>query len=115
MTPRRLAEAAEAKVLRLLGLAMRAGALASGFDAAAAALDRGEVRLLLLAEETGASSKKKILRRAEEAGCPVYLIRDAEALARVTGAGRRSIVGVKDKNFAAGMCKAADEGAVRPM
>lgn len=102
----------EDKILRLLGLAQRAGRLTAGLDATMAGIRRGDVKLLIIAETIGSSSKKKILRQAESCNCAVLSLRDADALARALGVRKRSIVGVKDSDFAAGIRQAAEAGAI---
>lgn len=107
---------AEEKILRLLGLARRAGKVTGGLDATLAAMEKAELKLVLLAGDIGPSSRKKLCRRALELNCPVYLLEaDAAGIGLVTGALKRAVAGVTDGHFAAGIVKAAEAGAIRPL
>lgn len=103
------------KIYRLLGLATRAGKITAGLDASLGALAKGELCLLLVAKDIGKSSQKKIERALEEHACPVIAGLDRALLAKASGALKRSIVGIKDEGFSAGMLKTAKERAKRPM
>ncbi len=93
----------EERILRLVGLARRAGKLSPGLDATLQALATGSAKLVLVAGDAGGSTRRKVERLAEERGCPVVVIADSEALGQMSGAARRAVLGVLDEGFARGI------------
>lgn len=105
-TPEALSpEEAEAKALRLLGLARRAGKLSPGLDATMSQLAKGQVLLVCLAADTGDSTRRKILRAAETHNCPVHCFSNADRFGEATGSGSRAVIGVLDAGFASGLAQ----------
>ncbi|HIU65007.1 MAG TPA: ribosomal L7Ae/L30e/S12e/Gadd45 family protein [Candidatus Avacidaminococcus intestinavium] len=83
-----------------LGLAQKAGKVASGDYAVKAAIKSGKVRLLLIAEDAAENSKKDLKYLAD-----VYKVRVKEALTRVElglaiGKAQRTALAIVDSNFA---------------
>lgn len=83
-----------------LGLAQKAGKIASGDYAVKSAIKSGKVRLLLVATDTAINSKKDLLFMAES-----YDIKVSEVLKRVElgmaiGKAQRSALAIIDNNFA---------------
>lgn len=102
----------EEKILRLLGLARRAGAVIWGLDATIAAMNDKKVFFLILAKDIGKNTEKKIQRilvESEFVKENVCQISSAENLGFVTGGKARAILGITDVNFAKGMQKALEE------
>ncbi|MDR0293859.1 MAG: L7Ae/L30e/S12e/Gadd45 family ribosomal protein [Oscillospiraceae bacterium] len=92
----------EAKALRLLGLARRAGRLACGTVAVTDAA--GRAQLFLLAADAGHSAKRGAERLARQAGTPlIHLTYTKEALGRAAGRGTCAVAAVTDKGFSRGI------------
>lgn len=51
----------EANILKFIGLAMRAGAVVSGFDAVASEIRRGNGKLIITAQDISANTMNKLL------------------------------------------------------
>jgi ribosomal protein L7Ae-like RNA K-turn-binding protein len=92
--------------LGLLGLAARAGALTIGTGATRAGLQRGAVRVVVIAEDWSERTGEKVARLARAAGVPVVIGPGAEALGARVGRGAVQAVGVVDPGFAEGILAA---------
>lgn len=90
----------EKSILFALGLAQKAGKLASGDFAVQSALKGGKVKLLLVAKDASDNSKKDILYKAELQGVKVVELLTREKLGTAIGKAKRTAVAVLDKNFA---------------
>ncbi len=102
----------EEKISRLLGLASRAGKLTPGLDATLQGLERGEVKLVVLAQDAGRSTRRKITIRAAQVECPLLELADSEKLTLWTGGHKwRAVLGVTDEGFSDGIAQAFAEGA----
>jgi len=98
------------KLLGLLGLARRAGALAVGFSAVEKLVRRGEKPLIVVASDVGASQMGKISRWEPLRG----MLRDVltgEELAQAMGREKLSVVGVSDAGFVKGIQKLVAGGS----
>lgn len=96
-----------ANVLGLLGICRRAGKLAVGFDASAAAIKKGVARVVLLAEDVSKKTAKELQFLAAGTALPVLTLpfsKDqvgaALGLEKPVGA-----LAVTDAGFAASFCK----------
>ena len=83
-----------------LGLAQKAGKLASGDYAVRSALKNGKARLLVLAVDAAENSKKDMYFLAELTGVPVVECLTRDELGWSIGKAKRTAVVVLDNNFA---------------
>lgn len=83
-----------------LGLAQKAGKLASGDYAVKAALKAGKARLLVVAADASANSKKDVLFLAETFDVPVAECLTRDELGWAIGKAKRTAIVVLDNNFA---------------
>lgn len=88
------------RILAYLGLAQRAGSLTSGDTAIRKVLKRGNVKLLILAEDAAASTVSELYSLANEKGTPVLIFGKKEEIGRAIGKAQRFGVAVTDDNFA---------------
>ena len=88
------------KTLNYLGLAKKAGLLISGSDTCRINMEKGRVRLLIVAADTGPAAKDKILGLARRYGVPVIEYGSGEELSRATGASGRFVFGITEEKFA---------------
>lgn len=97
-------------ILSLIGLCLRAGKLVCGDDMVAAAVDGGEARLLLLAQDAGAGIRRKAAYFAQK-GTPVITLTGCSAEEIGAALGRRptAICCMTDIGFAASAAKKAAE------
>ncbi len=90
----------ENAVAGALGLAQKAGRLASGDLAVRENLKKGKAVLLLVAEDTSDNTRKELLHLAEKAGVPVVTALTRERLGAAMGKAPRASVAILDEGFA---------------
>jgi ribosomal protein L7Ae-like RNA K-turn-binding protein len=84
----------------LLGLARRAGRLSVGSRETRLALRRGEIRLVLLAEDASPRDRERLVRVAEEEEVPSHVVGTRAALGAAIGRDAVAVVGVRDRGMA---------------
>lgn len=99
------------RALRLMGLCRRAGSLVIGMGALKAALQRGDVRLLVLAGDAAPGSVRRARTAAESAGIPAVVLSDRGSLGSALGREWVAVCGVTDADFADGIRKALESPA----
>lgn len=97
----------------LLGLAARAGRVASGSEAVAAALRRRKVHLLLIAADTGEGTIRSLRQICRAGRVQVVLIADKDFLGRAVGRPPRAAVAVLDGRLAAAIAAALESEGVQ--
>ena len=92
-----------ARIVRLLGLGVRAGNVVIGVAGVRAGLQRGKLRCVVLAQDAGQRTMEKVTRLAEAKGIPV--LRGPVASELGAGLGRPAVqaVGVTDPALARGL------------
>ena len=93
------------KVISLLGLAERAGKIASGEFAAEKAVKTGKARLIIVAEDASDNTKKKFQNMCDFYEVPIYFYKDKDTLGHAMGKEFRAMVAVTDAGFAKGIVK----------
>ena len=91
-------------LLRLLGLARKAGRLGMGFSAVEKMVVRGENPLVITAADMGDSLKGKVSRWQPVRGVVADVL-TAGDLARALGREKLAVVGVSDSGFVKGIRK----------
>jgi ribosomal protein L7Ae-like RNA K-turn-binding protein len=89
--------------LALIGLAMRAGALVVGAAGVRAAVKRGQVSLIVVANDHSRRTEEKVVRLAKGKGVRVQLGPQARELGRLLGRAPVQAVGVTDPQLAGGI------------
>ena len=82
-----------------LGLAQKAGKVASGDFAVRSALKSGKAKLLVVAEDAAPNSKKDMYYLAEVAGVEVVELLTRDELGYAIGKAKRTAVVITDTNF----------------
>lgn len=93
-----------ARLLALLGLALRAGKLQVGFSAVEQAVRRGKEPLVVLASDMGPSQRNRALRLEPVKGFVTGAVSGTD-LATALGRNKLVIVSVSDPGFVAGIRK----------
>ena len=83
-----------------LGLAQKAGKVASGDFAVRSALKSGKAKLLVVAEDAAPNSKKDMYYLAEVADVEVVELLTRDELGYAIGKAKRTAVVITDTNFA---------------
>lgn len=93
------------KVLSLLGLATKAGKVASGEFSTEKSVKSGRGFLVLVADDASQNTKKKFQNMCDFYEVPIYFIADKEELGKFCGKEFRASLAVQDENFAKVMLK----------
>ncbi|MCR5294970.1 MAG: ribosomal L7Ae/L30e/S12e/Gadd45 family protein [Lachnospiraceae bacterium] len=88
------------KVFRYLGLAAKAGKVASGEFQTENALKKGRAGVVLIADDASGNTKKKFADMCSFRGVPYFMIADKAALGHQIGKEMRSSAAVTDENLA---------------
>jgi ribosomal protein L7Ae-like RNA K-turn-binding protein len=94
----------EAKLLGLLGLAMRAGKLALGDSAVRNLVRRGRRPLVIIARDAGSGQRERLQRLEPVRGILANAV-GREELARALGRRQLSVVALSDPGFVAGIAR----------
>lgn len=97
---------------QLLGLCQRAGKVVSGDQAVRENLNKGKVKLLLVATNTSERIKKDYLRVAELRKVPVSSAFTKEELGQAMGKSPRAAVAILDESFARGIAGLLEKGEI---
>ena len=87
-------------VLRLLGLARRAGAVAPGTDAVRRAIRQGEAQLILMAGDASGVQLDKIRTTLHDRAIPQAVLGDRDTLGAAVGLAPLSAVAVTSETLA---------------
>lgn len=90
----------ERQRLSLLGLAQRAGKIASGEDLVIKAIQKRRARLVIIAEDTSETTRKKIMDKCSYYQVPVKMTGDRHSLGNAIGKPARVAIAVLDEGFA---------------
>lgn len=93
------------KVLSLLGLATKAGKVASGEFSTEKSVKTGKGFLVLVADDASQNTRKKFQNMCDFYDVPIYFIANKEELGRFCGKEFRASLAVQDENFAKAMLK----------
>ena len=102
----------EDKILRFIGLAMRAGKVVSGFDATVSAMRAGQCRLLILSKDISANTLNKLMDRASECDddqLTAYSFATARQLGDAIGRPDRAVLAITDQGFATKLAQMIEE------
>ena len=91
------------RVYGLIGLAARAGKVASGSDAVTGAIRSGNVELLIITKDISRNSLEKILKNTGSKEITCYSFGTSEELGYALGKPDRTVAAITDKSFAEGI------------
>ena len=100
-----------AAVMGRLGLARKAGRLVVGREAVQASLRGRRSRMVVLAEDAGASLRQQIVGQAERVGVPVYHFSTCRELGARFGRGKIDVVSLDDARFVQALRPLLDRAA----
>ena len=86
--------------MALLGMARRAGAVASGTGSTRRAVKEGRARLVLFAQDASETQRDKVMNLLRHGQTPRATVGTREALGSAVGSAPVSAVAVTDKEFA---------------
>ena len=88
------------KIDSYLGFAVKSRNLICGYNTCVAAMNKGKIKLLLVAEDISQNTEEKILRAAEKKRVLCRRYGAVSELSRITGEENAGIFGIIDENFA---------------
>ncbi|MFC7061169.1 YlxQ family RNA-binding protein [Halobacillus seohaensis] len=86
--------------LNIIGLAHRAGKLTLGEEHIVKEIQKKRAKLVLIAEDTGKQTKKKLTDKCSFYNIPCYMVDDRETLSQAIGQTGRVAIAVLDQGFA---------------
>ena len=95
------------KILNLLGLAQKAGKIASGEFSTEKAVKSGQAKMAVISADASGNTKKKFHNMCEWYHVPVIELADKESLGHCLGKADRTSAAVTDEGFAYAILKAA--------
>jgi ribosomal protein L7Ae-like RNA K-turn-binding protein len=95
--------------LNLLGLALRAGKCTLGEESIVRDIQRQKAKLVLIANDTGKQTKKKLTDKCSFYEIPCYEVDDRETLSQAIGKAGRVAIAVLDQGFAKKLQSLLDE------
>lgn len=98
------------KVLSMIGLATKAGKVASGEFSVEAAVKSGKAVLVIIASDASDNTKKSFKNMGAYYHVPVYLYGTKESLGLCTGREYRASVAILDAGFGKTITKLIDTG-----
>ena len=93
------------RLLSMLGLAVRAGKVTHGVFLTEKGIDEGKVKLVVAAEDMGASNRRRIEAKCSANGVKLIFYSTKELLSRRAGKENRPVAGVCDEGLAAAIVK----------
>lgn len=100
------------KILGLLGLCARAGKIVFGTDACIEKIEKGKVKLILIAKDSSDRTKLKFKEIAENKSIPIYEIFSIEEISKQIGQKNKAVIGITDINFSNEIEKKINGGEV---
>lgn len=86
--------------LNMLGLAHRAQKLSSGEHIVLNDIKNNRAKLILIANDTGKQTKKKIIDKCHSAQVPYKIVDDRETISHAIGERSRVVLAILDEGFA---------------
>ena len=100
----------EDRITGLLGLACRAGAIAAGAMQTEKALLSGNCKLLLIAADTAAETRARLLHMAEGTQTPCITVLTKDQMGVAVGKSPKAALAVNDSGFAGSIRRLAMNG-----
>lgn len=101
--------AARKKVMGLLGFATKSRNLVTGYNTCLKLIPSGKMKLLIIAEDVGDNTRKKMLQKCDTYNVKVRVFGTCDELSLATGKEDKGLFGVTDGGFAQSITKQIDE------
>lgn len=99
----------EQKYLNMIGLATRAQMTTVGEDQILKDIKKSRVKLLLIADDIGVQTKKKLTDKCVYYQVPYRMVTDRATLSHAIGKSGRVAVAITDEGFAQAICSMLDQ------
>ena len=100
------------KICGLIGIATKAGKIVAGTDACIEEMQKGKVKLVLVAEDASERTKKTFEEEAKKYQIAIYTILSIEELSKAMGKVNKAVIGIKDISFSKKMISIINGGEV---
>ena len=97
------------KVRGLLGFASKSRNLVTGYNTCLKLIPTGKMKLLIIAGDVGANTRKKMMEKCDTYRVPVRIFGKCEDLSAATGKEDKGLFGLTDEGFAKSIMKQIDE------
>lgn len=94
----------------MIGLAQRAGKIASGEFSTEKAVKTGKATLVMVADDSSDNTKKMFMNMCEYYKVPIYMYSDKETLGHAIGKQFRASLAVLDEDFSNQIIKHMENG-----
>ena len=98
------------RVCGLLGLATRAGKTVFGTEACVQAVEKGKIKLLIIATDAAERTKMNFKNICSKAKVPIVEVLTLDELSKAIGKDNKAVVGIKDTNFSNEITKIINGG-----
>jgi ribosomal protein L7Ae-like RNA K-turn-binding protein len=100
------------KICGLIGIATKAGKIVAGTDACIEEMQRGKVKLVLVARDASERTKKTFEEEAKKYQITIYTILTIEELSKAIGKVNKAVIGIRDIGFSKKMISIINGGEV---
>lgn len=100
------------KVYGLLGLSTKAGKIAFGTESCLELINKRKVRLIILAEDSADRTINNFSNICKEKNIPIKVFGSKEEISKAIGQENKTVIGIRDKNFAEAILKIINGGEI---
>lgn len=100
------------KIYGLLGLATKAGKLSFGTESCLDMIYKRKVKLIIVAEDTAERTMKNFKEKCLQNNIKFYIFGNKNEISKAIGKVNKTVIGIKDKNFAEAIEKILNGGDV---
>ncbi len=93
------------KILRMTGLAVKAGKVKFGVFQSLAACDSGRAKLIIIPKDLGGSNRHAALVKCEQTSVPLITVSDKAELGKAVGRDSAASLAICDENFKSAILK----------
>lgn len=93
-------EHSKAKMLSYMGFAAKARKIVNGYNTCIFTMEKGKVKLLIIAEDLAENSTKKMISAAQRLKVRYRVFGNSDEMSHITGTSGKGIFAITDDNFA---------------
>ena len=88
------------KILGLIGLSARARKICFGTDSTQQEIQKGKVKLIIVAENSSDRTKRKFTQLCEKNNIPILIYNNIDNISKSIGKENKAVIGIKEINIA---------------
>ena len=100
------------KVLGLLGLCTKAGAICFGTDSCIDLVEKGKVKLIIVAEDSADRTKRNMEFICNKNNTKICFFGTIDEISKAIGKNNKAVIGIKNKSFADQLEKIINGGEI---